>query len=57
LFNLYLFKVGGLFCNLAIPKIFVSSLFIPVLKKKNILCPGETFEIERKMYRAGLLLL
>ena len=33
-------KVGRLFCKLAIPKLFVSSLFTPV-KKRNIFCSGE----------------
>jgi hypothetical protein len=30
-------QVGRLFCNLAIPKIFVSSLFIPVSTVRNVL--------------------
>jgi hypothetical protein len=56
LFNLCLFKVSQLFCKHAIPKICVSSLFSPV-KKRNMLCSGETFEIERKLYHPSLLLI
>ena len=56
LFNLCLFKVSQLFCKHAIPKICVSSIFSSV-KKRNMLCSGETFEIERKLYHPSLLLI
>jgi hypothetical protein len=37
LFNMCLLKVGRMLCNLVIPKLFVSSLFNPVMKR-NVLC-------------------
>ena len=57
LFNLCLFKVSQLFFGKhATPKICVSSLLSPV-KKRNMLCSGETFEIERKLCHPSLLLI
>ena len=40
LFHLCLFKVGRQLCKLAIPTIYVSSIFSQV-QKRNILCSGE----------------